>query len=1081
MTAGRIDDRPTRLKSIMSDNLFQHAFQYAAIGMTLIDVEGRYLTANQAFCEMLGYPESELQHLDFGDITHPDDRPETVRQFQQLVTSAIDTYKIEKRYLHKHGHVIWVALSASLVRDDNGQPLFVISQIQDITDRKQIEANEREQRSLAEALRDAAEALESTLNFDELLDRILANVRRIVPYDVANIMLVNEEGVAHVARHDSQVEPPPEDWLLPVRFPILTTSNLRRMAATGQPLIIEDVQAWPGWVILPGDEAFHGYLGAPIKINDQVIGFINLASVAPHFFAPDHAEHLRVFANQAAIALENVRLIQAEREQSDLAEALRDTAAALNSTLNIDEVLDRILANTSRVVPHDAINLMLFDAPRTTARVVRQLGYKERGIEDWVNTLALPIADVPGFRRMIETGQPYIVSDARANADWVSFPQTRWLRAYVGVPIQIDREVVGFLNLDSATPHFFTPNHALRLRAFADQVAVAIRNARLFEATQRNVQRLTLMHTATVTLAHSSALRDAHQSILRGAAQLINAQCSGLALADAPDLLTVVAVHNLPDSLLGHSFSTAHGLIERAIQSRTAHYVNDYRQPNDRNPLTDQLQLTAIIGLPLIWQDQIIGLLVAGDTEPRNFSDQDVHILTMFATLAAAALAQNRAFNEAQAREVEARLLSTRLANAQEEERSRIAGLLHDAIGYHLVMLQKNTELIQATLDSSPSAAAYLVTNLDLLHRTHELVRSLAMDLDSKMLADLGLAPAVRQYIERLSASTGMPIRLHITGHTRRLSTQIERVILRSLQEAMTNALRHAQATEIAAQLHFGARALRLTVQDNGRGFDPASPSRGTELGLPQIRLQVEALRGEFILESSPGDGTMIALNVPIHAAAPDRSLVRVLIVDDHEMMRQGLRQMLAATDNFSCVGEAVDGGDALRQAEITRPDLIVMDVKLPGLGGIEATRQIVKRFPHMRIIVFTYHDDPAYLEQAMQAGAKGYLLKSDHSRVVLSAMHAVLAGEIYISPALAETWGKLQSRPAHANPIDLLTLRERQVLQLLAAGRSNQDIGKDLGISARTVEVHRHNIMDKLDIRHLAQLIQFAVNNGLV
>ena len=270
-------------------------------------------------------------------------------------------------------------------------------------------------------------------------------------------------------------------------------------------------------------------------------------------------------------------------------------------------------------------------------------------------------------------------------------------------------------------------------------------------------------------------------------------------------------------------------------------------------------------------------------------------------------------------------------------------------------------------------------------------------------------------------------------------------------------------------------------MQDNGRGFEEGAWNHGTALGLPHLRQQVEELGGDLFIESAPGNGTIIALRVPLRRAADNGAhRTRVLVVDDHEMMRQGLRHILAAADEFVCVGEAGDGHEALRQIEAYQPDLIIMDVKLPGGSGIETTRQLAKRHAHARVIIYTYHDDETYLEQALQAGAKGYLLKSDPTQLLLTALRTVQAGDTFISPALAGKWTNLQQRPTNDDPIEALSSRERQVLQLVASGHSNPLIAERLQISVRTVEVHRRNIMDKLGVKNAAALIKFAVEHGV-
>jgi len=187
---------------------------------------------------------------------------------------------------------------------------------------------------------------------------------------------------------------------------------------------------------------------------------------------------------------ERKRTEEAEREQRVLAEALRDTAVALNSTLEFDQVLDRILANVGRVVPQDAASIMLIDAEQGIARVHRCHGYIERGVGIEIYSERFPVADFASLRTMAESDQPLIILDTHADPDWVRLPQTDWQRSYLGAPIRAKGRVFGFMNLASTTPGFFTPIHADRLRAFADQAAIAIENARLYNEANRYVYEL---------------------------------------------------------------------------------------------------------------------------------------------------------------------------------------------------------------------------------------------------------------------------------------------------------------------------------------------------------------------------------------------------------------------------------------------------------------------------------------------------------------------------------------------------------------------------------------------------------------
>lgn len=184
-----------------------------------------------------------------------------------------------------------------------------------------------------------------------------------------------------------------------------------------------------------------------------------------------------------------IRAEQAKREQEAFSDALRDVARALTSTLNQDEVLDRILANLERVVPHDSANVMLLDPDGLSLRLMRQKGY-EHHMEDAQQLLerAFPLAETRNLREMVERQQPLIVLDTLTDPDWVAWPDTRWIRSYLGAPIRSMGRVVGVLGLDSGTPHFFTPLHIERLQAFADQAAIAIENARLFASTQQALE-----------------------------------------------------------------------------------------------------------------------------------------------------------------------------------------------------------------------------------------------------------------------------------------------------------------------------------------------------------------------------------------------------------------------------------------------------------------------------------------------------------------------------------------------------------------------------------------------------------------
>ena len=207
---------------------------------------------------------------------------------------------------------------------------------------------------------------------------------------------------------------------------------------------------------------------------------------------------------------------------------------------------------------------------------------------------------------------------------------------------------------------------------------------------------------------------------------------------------------------------------------------------------------------------------------------------------------------------------------------------------------------------------------------------------------------------------------------------------------------------------------------------------------------------------------------------------IRILLADDHAVVRQGFKMILDAQADMEIVGEAANGRQAVDLAEQLRPDVVVMDVSMPELNGIEATRRLASSAPRARVVALSMHKDSVYVREILRAGARGYLLKDSGAADLVAAIRAVASGESYLSPAVSNA--VLDDYRRHAtNPIDLLTSREREVLQLLAEGKTNKEIAGVLNLSVYTVEAHRGRIMEKLNLHSIGELVRFAVRNGLI
>ena len=214
-------------------------------------------------------------------------------------------------------------------------------------------------------------------------------------------------------------------------------------------------------------------------------------------------------------------------------------------------------------------------------------------------------------------------------------------------------------------------------------------------------------------------------------------------------------------------------------------------------------------------------------------------------------------------------------------------------------------------------------------------------------------------------------------------------------------------------------------------------------------------------------------------------SKIRIVLGDDHTLVRQGVRKILEDQPDWTVVDEAGDGREAVRKTLEAKPDVAVFDIAMPLLNGIEATRQVVRRAPEVRVLLLSMHADEAYVVQGLQAGAKGYILKDSADVDLVDAVTAVAAGKSFFSPVVAsvmlDDYVRHLSAKGVVDRYQLLSEREREVLQLVAEGRSNKETAEVLCLSPATVETHRSNILQKLDIHNTAELVLFAVRRGVI
>ncbi len=595
------------------------------------DSRGVLNYVSPSFKVVLGYePEDLLGKFAF-ELVHPED----LTIFKSIIQRSVNENlirKIEYRSRHADGYYIWLETVSKFMFDKQGKSLGVIFGSRDITERKRIEASERDLRTMAEALRDTASVLTCTLEFDEVLDQILLNIGRVVPHDAAEIYLV-DAGIAHSVRSHGYSDSKEKMAVQNFRFQVSEVSNFANMLETGQSLVIPDVREYPGWIEIPEVQWVRSYAGAPVRILSETVGFLCVISATPGFYTPLLAERLQAFAQQAAIAIQNARLFEETRQRAvqlsllnETTEALRDTAAALTSTLDFDEVLARILTNAGRVVAHDAANITLIE--NEYAYVVRAVRYDVSQIDSGVLSLRFRIADVPNLSWMMDSGKPLAIPDVWLYPKWSYYPQTAWVRSYAGAPIRIKNETLGFLSLDSARPGFFNYDHAERLQAFANQAAIAIQNARLFEETHRRARQLALLNELTQTALEMPDFHTVLQMIVDRIGELMHADGCYLTLWDQErqvaipsaayglhrDVYPTLDVESGEATLTSMVLKTGKSLIiEDALNS-----------PLLSARISALLKSKSILTIPLIASGQNFGAMLVAYTSNYIFKEEEI-------------------------------------------------------------------------------------------------------------------------------------------------------------------------------------------------------------------------------------------------------------------------------------------------------------------------------------------------------------------------------------------------------------------------------------------------------------------------
>ncbi|MCX7670564.1 MAG: GAF domain-containing protein, partial [Anaerolineae bacterium] len=432
---------------------------------------------------LTGYPSADLvanRRLAYADLIHPDDRM-TVWLGVQAALQAGRPFQLIYRIRTADETEKWVWEQGRGVQDAQGQVVALEGFITDFTERVHYAQAEQEQRRFAEALREATTALNSTLDLDEVLDRILEQLGQVITYDAAVIHLIDGDLTrpARVRGADhARIEP-----LMRHRWRISATPNLRDMIERHRAFVIPDTRVEPTWIVLPEADWIASHIAAPICFRDTVFGFVEVDSATPGFYTPADGERLRAFADQAALAIQNARLFDETRRRAEQMAMLNRIGQAITAGLSMEQVLRTIYEQCRQIAALDGFYIALYDESSGNIHYPLFLDGDTPVAAPEVNLHTQPsMASV-----VIGRAQTVYVPDTFDEQARAIYPITylgQTMRTYLGVPLILRDRVVGVLSAQNLQPNAYTPEQIRLFEMLATQVAIAVDNARLFEMVQ---------------------------------------------------------------------------------------------------------------------------------------------------------------------------------------------------------------------------------------------------------------------------------------------------------------------------------------------------------------------------------------------------------------------------------------------------------------------------------------------------------------------------------------------------------------------------------------------------------------------
>ncbi len=568
-------------------------------------------------------------------------------------------------------------------------------------------------------------------------------------------------------------------------------------------------------------------------------------------------------------------------QQRALTDALRDTASTLNSTLNLNEVLDRILNNLSRVIPHEAANIMLINEEGSAAHIVKLHGDKYGPHREDLFSLNIPVRESGKMQRMIRTGKPTIIEDTGTSDQWLSIPETGWIKSWAGAPIIHEYQIIGFLNLDSDVPGRYTEAIVEPLQAFADQAALAISNARLYEEARRGATDLQILHRVSLDMTTELDVERTLHVIAESATRLLNADGAGIYVLDTEkDALVWTIALGSNVAPLGAQLSKGEGISGRVWATGEPLIVNDYSVWHGGADQYKHLALSAVLAVPIVWRGELLGVVnVLKNAGTGGFTPRDQRMLTQLAQQAAIAMQNANLYSD----------LQTNVSNLEQrnEELNAFGYMVAHDLRSPLGAISGYAELALSMLteELTPSIREAMTNILGASHMMEQTIAS--MMLLAQLTAHEGAFEAIPlqtvvdsvmlNYQPQLTASAmdivsdPLPV---VMGHEGWLYEVVGNLIGNAIKYSggrNPNPTLHIRATEKdgQARIEFEDNGVGIAEKDQVQVFEAFTrfnqqEASGFGLGLSIARRIIERLGGTIGVNSQPGQGSIFWFTLPL-------------------------------------------------------------------------------------------------------------------------------------------------------------------------------------------------------------------------